>query len=147
MKLRLAYTTGLLCLLFVGCDMPTNQPPKPGAGPITEPVKAEVGVGKQGRSLDNENDVQQIISMPVSQFFKAKEKIAYEIAVPHALNLFNASEGRLPKSHEEFMEKIIRFNNIQLPKLPDGAVYRFHPDDGLLYVEPDPNAATNSTPK
>ena len=73
---------------------------------------------------------------PVSAFFKAKERIAFDIAVPQAVNLFQASEGRFPKSHEEFMEKIIKANRIELPKLPEGMTYRFHSDTGELWVHP-----------
>jgi hypothetical protein len=128
----------LACMVVVGCE--TKESASPPATPLESPppaaVKAGVGVGQQGRSLDGDTGVQQMISAPVSAFFKAKERIAFDVQVPHAVNLFRATEGRLPKNHEEFMEKIIQANQIPLPKLPEGMIYRFHPDSGELWVHP-----------
>jgi hypothetical protein len=45
--------------------------------------------------------------------------------IAHALNLFQASEGRYPDSHEEFMTRIIQENNIRLPVLPGGKKYQY----------------------
>ena len=55
--------------------------------------------------------------------------------IQKAVDLFNASEGRYPQSHEEFMQKIIQQNNIQLPQLPAGEQYIYDPSDHLLKVE------------
>jgi hypothetical protein len=68
--------------------------------------------------------------------FAVKEKVAFDIQIPQALGLFRATEGRLPKSHEEFMEKIIKANQIKLPELPAGMVYRFNTELGELWVDP-----------
>ncbi len=100
------------------------------------PRVAEVGVGIKGKSLENETGVSQMIAAPAVALFKTKEKIAFEIQIPHAMNLYEALEGRKPRSHEEFMQKIVEFNKINLPKLPEGQVYKYHPDDGQLWVEP-----------
>ena len=62
-------------------------------------------------------------------------RIAFEIAVPQGLALFNASEGRNPESHEEFMEKVINFNQIKLPELPQGHKYVYDPKTNELMVE------------
>jgi hypothetical protein len=43
--------------------------------------------------------------------------------------------GRGPKTHEEFMEKIIRANDIKLPELPSGHRYVYDPVQGELLVE------------
>ena len=51
------------------------------------------------------------------------------------MKLFKASEDRAPKSHEEFMEKIIKANNIHLPELPDGQRYQYDPKTEQLMVE------------
>jgi hypothetical protein len=67
--------------------------------------------------------------------FTTKEKIAFEILIPQAMGIFEASNGRKPESNEEFMEKIIKQQQIALPKLPEGQVYRYHPDDAQLWVE------------
>ena len=67
--------------------------------------------------------------------FSTKEFIAYDIQVKHALDLFEAYEGYAPKSHEEFMEKIIKANNISLPELPEGHKYVYDPMTETLMVE------------
>jgi hypothetical protein len=135
-----ALTMTLICAAIAGCQPPQAaqapvQAPAPVA-PTGEAVKAGVGVGQQGRSLDGDTGVQQMISAPVSAYFKAKERIAFDIAVPHTVNLFQATEGRFPKSTDEFMEKIIKANQIALPKLPEGMMYQFHSDTGELWVHP-----------
>lgn len=133
------------CVLYVGCEpMPeaTDSPDTTTAAP--ESVKAGVGVGAQGRSLDNETGVGKMISAPVSVYFTVKEKVAFEIQLPQAVSLFQASEGRLPKSHEEYMEKIIKANMIKLPQLPEGQVYRYKPELGELWVEPANPPAGNA---
>ena len=131
------------CVLSAGCE---PMPDETAAPPVEslDPMKAQVGVGVKGRSLDNEQGVGKMISAPVSVYFSVKEKMAFEVALPKAVSLFQASEGRLPKSHEEYMEKIIKFNQIKLPELPAGMVYRYKPDLGELWVEPTGGAAGNN---
>jgi hypothetical protein len=55
--------------------------------------------------------------------------------VSYALKLFEAEHGRRPSSHEEFMQKIIQANSIQLPSLPEGQNYVYDPEQGELMVE------------
>lgn len=127
----------LLFLQFIGCDQLTKPSnPKISPAQATQPVKAGVGVGKQGRSLDNQSDLQLMVSYPAVKFFEAKERIAFEIQIPHAVNLFRATEGRFPKSHEEFMTKVVKANQIVLPELPPGRSYRFDSEKGELWVDP-----------
>jgi hypothetical protein len=45
--------------------------------------------------------------------------------IQQAVNLFNAAEGRYPKSHEEFMEKVIKANNIRLPEPVTSCEYQY----------------------
>ena len=98
----------------------------------TVQVKAGVGSGKKGRSLDKHEG---IYVTPAKTYFTAKEKIKFEIEIPHALNLFKAYEGFAPKSHDEFMEKIIKANNIVLLELPEGHKYVYDPMLETLMVE------------
>ena len=49
--------------------------------------------------------------------------------------LFKATEGRAPKTHEEFMERIIKAGTIKLPELPEGHRYRYDPQTEQLMVE------------
>lgn len=106
------------------------------SAPSMAPKVAEVGVGASTQNLENQGAIGQAISTPATAFFRTKERIVFEIQIPKVMGLFQALEGRLPKSHDEFMQKIIKENQISLPKLPDGQVYLYHPDDGQLWVEP-----------
>ena len=106
--------------------MPTETPAK------TVLEKAGVGSGKKGRSLDQHEG---IIVTPAKTLFAAKEKIKFEIEIPHALQLYEALEGSAPKTHEEFMEKVIKPNMIQLPELPEGHKYVYDPATKTLMVE------------
>ena len=45
--------------------------------------------------------------------------------IQQAVNLFQAEHGRYPKDHEEFMTKIIKQNNIELPVLPGKYAYQY----------------------
>jgi hypothetical protein len=105
--------------------MPAPAPP----APVLK--KAEVGVGEKGHGYGAGP-----VATPASTYFMAKERIAFDIQIPHAMNLFKAMEGHMPKSHEEFMEKIIKANQIQLPKLPEGERYVYDPKQEQLMVEP-----------
>ena len=71
----------------------------------TVQVKAGKGSGKQGRSLDQHEG---IYVTPIKALFSTKEYLAYDVAVKHALDLHKAYYGNAPKTHEEFMEKIIK---------------------------------------
>ncbi len=121
----------------LGCTPQATPPPAPTVAP-TEVVaqKAVAGVGKQGQSLRNDTGVAKMISGPASALFNVKQKAVLEIQIPQALQLFQATEGRLPKSHDEFMQRIVQENKLVLPELPEGAVYHFNIEIGELWVYP-----------
>jgi hypothetical protein len=108
------------------------EPAKP-AKPAEEPKKAEVGVGEKGRGYGSE----PFVAVPIRSYFAIRERLVFDVSIPEAMKLFKATEGRAPKSHEEFMDKIINANNIHLPQLPKGQHYQYHPDDEQLWVHPD----------
>lgn len=54
--------------------------------------------------------------------------------VAHAVNLFQATEGRYPKDYDEFMERIIKENKINLPVLPGGKKYQYDEVNHILVV-------------
>jgi hypothetical protein len=104
----------------------------PAPQPQTEIVEAKKGVGLKGRSLDEHEG---IVVTPVKALFAAKERAAYDIQVPQALNLYDAANGGPPKTHEEFMEGVIKANNIKLPELPAGHEYWYDPQAKQLMVK------------
>lgn len=48
-----------------------------------------------------------------------------KLQIQHAVNLFHGFEGRYPKDHKEFMEKVIKANSIQLPSLGSRFAYQY----------------------
>ena len=125
-------------LVTLGCE-PASKPPEAAPtppAPIEQPEVARPGVAKQGQSLREESGVGRMISQPAITYFTVRERAVFEIQIPSAMNLWEASNGRKPKSHEEFMDQIIKPNNIKLPELPAGKTYRYHPEDNQLYVHP-----------
>ena len=141
--LRLAFIA-LAAVLTSGCGgggLPGEQsaaPPDATASSsatetsrATAPIKAEVGVGAKGRDYGSGP-----VATPVAALFAAKERIAFDIQIPHALELYKAEhDGHGPKTHEEFMKTIIQTNHIQLPALPSGQHYRYDPTKEELMVE------------
>jgi hypothetical protein len=106
--------------------------PTPEASPIPpgmEQEKAQVGSGEKGRDYGD-----GIIATPVTTYFKVRERVAYEIQIPKAMQLYEQMEGHAPRSHEEFMEKIVKANSIPLPTLPNGHTYRYDPKEKQLMV-------------
>lgn len=73
------------------------------------------------------------VTAPLSVYGPAMERISLT-HVTHAIELFNASEGRYPKDHEEFMQRIIKENNIQLPVLPYKGQYKYDVEKHELVV-------------
>jgi hypothetical protein len=114
--------------------------PAPSAAPIaqeapppkTERVKADVGVGKRGQSLEQHSGM---LVEPAKAYFRFEQKAVFQIQIPQALDLFKATEGRLPNSHDEFISRIVKANNIQLPSLRPGEKYIYIPEKGELMVE------------
>jgi hypothetical protein len=117
-------------------SQPSPSPQQPAANPPATPAppmeqkKAEVGVGKKGRGYG-----QGVIATPAATLFAAKERLIFEDLIPHAMDIFKATEDRAPKTHEEFMEKIIKANDIRLPALPPGHSYKYDPAQSQLMVE------------
>jgi hypothetical protein len=61
---------------------------------------------------------------PMKAYGPTVQKIS-KMHIQQALNLFRAEFDRYPADHEEFMTKIIKQNNIELPVLPGDSVYQY----------------------
>ncbi|MFP6574218.1 MAG: hypothetical protein VB912_03645, partial [Pirellulaceae bacterium] len=116
--MNLRATAALWCVLITGLLISAGCRPKGSskkeaeqapatAEPAREPTRevAGVGVGKKGRKLERHKGTGQIIAQPAVSFFRTKEKIIFEIVIPKNMQLFQATNGRFPKSHEEFMKE------------------------------------------
>ena len=140
-KWMLAWTVACV----VGCDQSSSvvdTPPRPtdsevvAKAPMAEAKPAQVGVGVQGQSLKEETGIGKLIAQPALTLFQTKEKVVFEIQIPQAMEIYRATDGEYPATHEDFMAKIIKANNILLPKLPAGQEYRYRPEEHQLWVEP-----------
>lgn len=99
--------------------------------PVTEKIVADTGVGAKGRDYGG-----GIITEPVRQYFRAPQMVVFDIQIPHAMNLYKASnDNKAPASHDEFMTHIIQANQIKLPRLPDGEKYVYDASTEQLMVE------------
>lgn len=92
--------------------------------------RAEAGVGLRGRDLP-----QGLVSTPVKAYFTARERVVFDVQIPSAMNLYKAEHGRGPRTHDEFMDKIVKPNGIRLPDLPAGHKYVYDAEKEELMVE------------
>ena len=118
--------------------------PGSGSQPAFEQVPAQAGVGIKGRSLDEHEGA---LVTPAKTLFKVRERVVFEIQIPQAMALFQASEGNYPATHDEFMERIVNANNIKLPALPEQHVYVYDPESHELLVRRPAAAAPAGNPK
>jgi hypothetical protein len=110
---------------------PAGNSPPPQPAPTYQP--AQVGVGVKGQGYGG-----GLITTPVSTYFRAQERIEFA-RIKHDLDLYKAAnDNKGPRTHEEFMEKIIKPAAIRLPTLPPGERFVYMPDKEELMVEHPP---------
>jgi hypothetical protein len=83
------------------------------------------------------------LAVTVRGGIRAEQKLKIA-TVQHALALYNATEGRGPKSHEEFMEKVVKFNQIELEPLQEPYEYWFNAEEQLLMKRVKPDVAATA---
>ena len=156
---RMARTAGLVFLVtMAGCgpnadSRPTTPvppadgavappPPPPPAAPVATSPAPTTAPPSQATVVTADDPVKGkrygggIITEPLHQRFHIAHRIIFEIQIPDAMRLYKASDpnNRGPKSHEEFMERIIKENGIELPKLPAGNEYFFDAESEQLMM-------------
>lgn len=92
-------------------------------------VEAKTGAGKKGRGYGGD-----IYTEPLKALWSTKEKLVFDVEIPKAMSLFQATKDRYPESHAEFMKEIIEEGSIQLPELPAGQEYVYLPEKGKLMI-------------
>lgn len=141
----------LAALLIGGClkfapkeEAAKVEPAKVEARPAGNSVlgKKTQDIGKFDPNAPQEVSDQKInatdpITAGLSAYRPMMEKVSI-IAVEQAMQFYRAEhDDRYPKDYEEFMEKIIKANNIQLPVLPYGYKYMYDEKEHvLLSVKP-----------
>ena len=130
---------GLGMLVGVGCSGSKSGPAPEAKGErkgIFGKTTQDIGVfdpQAAQRVSDQKIQASDPITAPLSAYGPMAEKASI-LAVEQAINLFQATEGRYPKDHAEFMEKIIRANNLRLPVLPNKGQYRYDEASHSLVV-------------
>lgn len=107
------------------------QPAGPGNSDDGTAEVAKAGVGAKGRDYQP-----GFVTTPIEQYFRTGERIAFEIQIPSAMKLYKAGhDNKGPKTHEEFMDVIIKENGVDLPDLPSGDEFVYDPKTEQLMVK------------
>ena len=129
---------------------PADRPPAP-ANPKPRskaPAKSEFIVGKRTQDIRNaQTELKQGKAQVASTRIVAKDPFtlsgnayvsiigrASMLNMQHAIDLYRAENDRYPKDYDEFMEVIIRANNIALPKLPYYQEYFYDDKEHKLII-------------
>ena len=161
-----------LALALAGCDQPTGatrprtklvlEPetttPAPAPEPSPPPVAPRPILGEKTQDVRDMAKEQKAGGVATQPRITAKDPIlltgnayvsivsqAASLNIKHALDLYQAETGEFPKTTEEFMEKIIKANNVALPKLPFYQEYGYDaPNHKLVVMEyPDRKEQAN----
>jgi hypothetical protein len=129
-----------------------DTPPAADAATPTDPMaaddptlkKAEVGAGAKGRDYGGPG----FVTTPVEVYFRTGDRIAFEVHIPKNMELYKAQhDNKGPKTHEEFMQVIVKEGGVDLPELPADEEYLYDPKTEQLMIrrmQPQPAEAPKS---
>jgi hypothetical protein len=106
---------------------PAVQPPAP---QYTAPEEITADDPQRGRVFRNQPGYYNAL---FSARFYAENSMTFN-KVKHATDLYEATNGHKPKSHDEYMQVIIDANMIKLPELRDGYEYWYDAKEGELMM-------------
>ncbi|MCH2115465.1 MAG: hypothetical protein MK171_11225 [Pirellulales bacterium] len=139
-----------LLTLSAGCEVPELDVPE-SAAPIAEPSQKSTpeqaaavspdATSSEPREVTGRDPKKGKLSREEGGYLGsvlgagmyAKHQIIFD-QVKHAINIDYGLNEDFPKSHEEFMERVIKFNKIQLPELDEGDEYLYDPADHTLKI-------------
>lgn len=103
---------------------PAQAPPqeeiklRPVIGQKTSDIKdASVELQKGGQQANMKITAKDPITLQGNAYVTSVGRISI-MNITHAIDLYHAENGRYPKDYQEFMDEIIKKNNIALPQLP-----------------------------
>ncbi|MEP3478942.1 MAG: hypothetical protein ABJZ55_06820 [Fuerstiella sp.] len=130
----------ILVVCITGCvDQQTQgskaKPDGPGklAKPKTTDQIGEFDPTAENEVVDSEVKISNPITGALEAYGPLKQQIS-GLAVTQAVEMFRATEGRYPNSHEEFMSKIVAANGIRLPVPGNGLEYQYDVQNHSLVV-------------
>lgn len=125
----------IFLVLFVGCmDADVDQAKKPGSilGKKTQDIgEFDPNAGRE--VSDSKVRATNPLTGPLEALGPMMEKVS-KLGIDHSLALYYATNGEYPKTHDEFMQKIIKANNMRLPVLPAGSEYQYDVENHKLVV-------------
>ena len=127
-----------LVVAVIGCEDQTKKSPNSIVGKTTQNI-GEYDAKAGANVSDSKIRATDPITAPVMAYGPMLEQIS-KSHIDAAVNLFHANEDRYPKDLDEFMEKIIKPNNIKLPVLPGGKLYQYDVENHKLVVVDGPEA-------
>ena len=143
---RLPHVACLLSLLMTaGCMEAKNKPAddKSGQGIFGKKTQ-EIGQFDNNKAnqvvSDQKIHATDPITAPLSAYGPTVEKISI-LAVDMQMATFQALEGRYPNDYDEFMEKIIKANNVKLPVLPYKGRYMYDEANHTVVIVRTPEEA------
>ncbi len=112
-------------------DSPEASSDEQASAPARETVReeAKVGMGRKGHY-----EGEGVVLTPVKIYWRVGEKVKL-LQIQDQMNKYKALHGEAPKSHEEFMEKIVKPLRIELPPLYPDERYVYVPEKEMLMVE------------
>ena len=107
---------------FSGCGEPQQAPPAKKDTGIIGKVTQDIGEAESGAE---QADLQAkgMLAAPGAYGFAVSEISKGQIK--QAVELYRAETGEYPKDYDEFMNKIIKRHNIELPVLPGERQYQY----------------------
>jgi ribosomal protein S16 len=121
----------------VGClKDPNPQVPQEPKRNIVGTMTSEIGEfdPNQNKEANLEIDASRPLHAMTAGAYQNILGQAAKIKITQAVALFNAEHGRYPKDYEEFMEKVIRQNQIELPVLSTKHKYQYDVENHELIV-------------
>lgn len=131
----------ILILLTSGCadpqvevQVPQEQEPNPKVGGLktTQDVK-EFDAAANKEVITPDVKMTNPLTGALEAYEPLKEKVA-GLGIDHAVRMFHALEGRYPRDHDEFMQRIIKQNNLRLPNLPADREYQYDVSNHKLLI-------------
>ncbi len=132
----------LLLAITLGCDVPEIDVPESSTAVVEQPAPAEVVSAPSGpreaTGLDPKKGKKSrkeggYLGSVLGAGMYAQHQAIF-LQVKQAINLDYGLNGDFAKSHEEFMERVIKFNKIELPELDEGDEYLYDPEDHTLKI-------------
>jgi hypothetical protein len=121
-----------LCGCLESLEKQTQKSPNSIIGKTTQDITAfDPTAG--AKVSDSKIQATDPITSGTSAYGPMLERIS-KTHIEHAVRLFEAENGRYPQNFDEFMEKIIKANRIELPVLPGGKKYQYDEVNHSLVV-------------